>query len=157
MQSYELVPVGDLVLHGRNPRRGDVESIRESIRTNGFFGTVVAQVSSRQVLAGNHRLLAAREEGLAEVPVVWLDVDDAQAQRILLADNRTSDLGTYDTPLLAELLAEVSASVTGLTGTGYDDKAVHKLLAALEPEPEKPALDDVPEPSVAMARGGGRV
>lgn len=42
-----------------------------------------------EVLAGNHTLQAARELGMAEVTVTQLDVDEEQARRIMLVDNRT--------------------------------------------------------------------
>lgn len=44
---------------------------------------------------------------ITSVPVVWLDVDDATAKRIMLADNRTADLATYDEQILAEALASL--------------------------------------------------
>jgi hypothetical protein len=44
-----------------------------------------------EVLAGNHRLIAARELGWEHLAVVCMDVDEEQARRILLVDNRSSD------------------------------------------------------------------
>lgn len=75
-QSYALVNVEVLNPHPDNPRQGDVDAIADSIEQNGFFGAIVAQRSTGYVPAGNHRLLAAKRQGLTEVPVVWLDVDD---------------------------------------------------------------------------------
>ena len=65
---YEMVPVGRLKVHPRNPRQGDVGAICESIQTNQFFGALVVQRSTCHVLAGNHRLLAAKQIGMVEVP-----------------------------------------------------------------------------------------
>jgi DNA modification methylase len=129
---YELVGVDQLVTHPRNPRRGDVRVVGQSIQINGFYGAVVAQRSTGHVLAGNHRLLAARQAGLAEVPVIWVDVDDDEALRILLADNRTADLATYDDRQLSTLLADLAATEQGYQGTGYDQEALDELLAKLQ-------------------------
>lgn len=64
IQRYEpKVRLDRLATHPENPRQGDVAAIAASIETNGFYGAVVAQKSSGHVLAGNHRLLAARERG----------------------------------------------------------------------------------------------
>lgn len=143
-QELVMVQVGDLVEHPSNPRRGRVDAILESIEANGFYGAVVAQRSSGYVLAGNHRLQAARSAGITEVPVFWVDVDDDRAARILLADNRTNDLAGYDDSALVDLLKKLDASPLKLTGTGYDGAALDELLRSLEPA-RKPASDSVPE------------
>ena len=156
-QDYELVPLERLRLHPRNPRKGAVPLIEESIRENGFYGAVIAQKSTGYVLAGNHRLLAAREAGLTELPVFWVDVSDERALKILLADNRTSDVGTYDEEALARLLEEIGAE--GLVGTGYSEEDLAELLGTLEtPDQErKGSLAErfgVPPFSVLDARQG---
>jgi ParB-like chromosome segregation protein Spo0J len=137
-------PTGDLVEHPENPRRGDVDAIARSIDSNGFYGTIVVQESTGRVLAGNHRLRAARSAGLDVVPVVVIDVDDDRARRILLADNRTSDLGTYDDELLRNLLAELAATVDELQGTGYSPDDLTALLERLDRDApdEFPAFDE---------------
>lgn len=123
------VPVGDLRPHPANPKTGDVETIKESIRTNGLYRPIFVQASTGYVLAGNHTLQAAVEVGLAEVPVIYLDVDEEQALRILLVDNRSADLGRYDNRLLADLLSGLAESELALVGTGWQDR---ELLAMLE-------------------------
>ena len=126
----EMVPVSDLVIHPDNPRQGDVGAIVTSIENNGWDGTIVAQRSTRRVLAGNHRLQAAHGAGIEQVPVYWVDVDDTEAKRILLADNRTSDLASWDDNILAGLL-ESLAQQDELLGSGYDGDDVDELLADL--------------------------
>lgn len=123
-----LVPVTDLHLHPDNPRQGDVGAIADSINTNGWYGALIAQRSTGYVIAGNHRLQAARHLGIDHVPVIWLDVDDDRARRILLADNRTTDRAAYDDHALAELLQQVAATDAQLVGTGYDGDDLDQLL-----------------------------
>ena len=83
---------------------------------------------------------------MAEVAVTLLDVDEEQARRIMLVDNRTNDLAGYDEQLLAELLSELP----DLAGTGYGPADLDALLVELgEPEIElaeddPPALADEP-------------
>jgi ParB-like chromosome segregation protein Spo0J len=124
----ELVAVERLSTHPENPRKGDVGAIGRSLESHGFYGVVVAQRSSGHVLVGNHRLVAALEAGMSKLPVAWLDVDDDEARRILLDDNRASDLAEYDEKQLAELLAELEASAAGLTGTLYDEAVPESKL-----------------------------
>jgi len=130
-QVYEVVPVDGLTVHPSNPRRGDVNAITESIAANGFYGAVIVQKSTGYVLAGNHRLIAARQAGAESLPVIHVDVDDATATRILLADNRTNDVAAYDQDALAGLL-KLLAEDGGLAGSGYNNDDVDALLRGLE-------------------------
>lgn len=116
-----------------NARRGSVPAIKASLAKNRQYKPIVVNRGSRtgrenEVLAGNHTLLAARDLGWKTLTVVWVDVDDEQAIRINLADNRTADLGGYDDLLLLELLSELP----DLDGTGYDPGDVDALAALLD-------------------------
>jgi DNA modification methylase len=142
-REVELVAVDAVQPHPRNPRKGSLPGIAESIRVNGFYGAIVAQRSTGHILAGNHRYQAAVAEGITEIPVMWLDVDDERATKIMLADNRTSDLGTYDDELLAALLADMEATSEGLLGTGYDDAALRALIGGTVGLTDP---DEVPDP-----------
>lgn len=117
------IPVTELTEHPDNPRRGDVDAIAESIDAHGFYGAVLVQQSTGHVIAGNHRLRAAIASGLGKVPGIVIDVDDDEARRIMLHDNRTSDLGGYDDPTLLAVLRSLSE----LTGTGYTDAEMDRL------------------------------
>jgi ParB-like chromosome segregation protein Spo0J len=127
-QSYQLVPLDFLREHPDNPREGDTGAIHASIETTGFYGTIVVQRSTGRVLAGNHRLKAARAAGLTELPAMVLDVDDDTARRILLVDNRTNDLASYDEHALAGLLL----SLDDLVGTGFSPEDLQALQARLD-------------------------
>ena len=131
-QTTETAPIDTIRPHPRNPRQGDTGAIHQSIDANGFYGAVVAQKSTGYSLAGNHRWKAAQQAGATEVPVTWVDVDDDHALRILLADNRTNDLATYDDHALADLLKSLHESTGTLTGTGYDGDDLDDLLGALQ-------------------------
>jgi ParB-like chromosome segregation protein Spo0J len=74
--------------------------------------------------------MAARHTGIERVPVYWVDVDDATARRILLADNRTAELATYDNDQLVDLLTR-HANAGDLLGTGWDADDVDDLIAQL--------------------------
>ena len=131
MTKTETVPIKKLKQHPDNPRQGDIGAIAVSIQENGWYGVIVAQKSTGHVLAGNHRLRAAKKLGMTELPVYWVDVDDTQARKILLADNRTNDLAAYDDGTLAEILAEL-ATTDDLLGTGYDGTDLDTMLEDLE-------------------------
>jgi ParB-like chromosome segregation protein Spo0J len=126
----EHVPFDRLIPHPQNPNTGDTHEIARMIRKNGWHGALVVQRSTRHILAGNHRFAALPVAGYTDVPVVhWVDVDDATALRILVADNRASDLHTLDDRKLADLLKEISADpLSSLEGTGYTAETLAEML-----------------------------
>lgn len=136
------VPIERLAQHPRNPRRGNVGRLEQLIDANGFHGALLVQRTTGFVLAGNHRMQAAVAQGLKELPVLWLDVDDDEALRILLGDNRASDDGYYDDPALASLLSELEASDRNLEGTGYTPTDLEALLDRIGADIAPPANSD---------------
>lgn len=122
-----------LIEYPNNPRRGNIPAIAESLRVNGQYKPIVVQKSTNFVLVGNHTLKAAISLGWKQIDVVFADIDDEHAKRIVLADNKTADGSTYDDAALLELLN----SLPDIEGTGYDSGDVDALLASLqEPEPD---------------------
>ncbi|QXJ19624.1 ParB N-terminal domain-containing protein [Actinomadura graeca] len=134
-QRYEVVPMDRLTPHPDNPRQGDTEAIGESVETNGWYGAVIAQRSTGHILVGNHRWLTLQAKQASEVPVIWLDVDDDRARRILLADNRTGDRASYDQAGLLALLEGLATSADALAGTGYGMDELEDLRAVLDEVP----------------------
>lgn len=135
-QDYETIPIDAVEMHPANPRRGDLDAITSSITANGFFGACVVQRSTKFILIGNHRWLAAREAGEQSIPVLWVDVDDEQARRIMVADNRTAELATWDAESLSTLLTELAGTDAGLEGVGFTDDDLQQLVESLN-EPER--------------------
>lgn len=125
MREYVWVDVGELIKHPANPRKGNIAAIRESIREHGFVGVLAVQRSTGRIIIGAHRYEAAVQEGLLSVPVVFLDIDDTQALRLLLADNRASDLAGYDEDALLKNLRDIG----NLQGTLFDMDALETLEA----------------------------
>ena len=146
--AIEAVALSLLKPHPRNVNQGDFGAIQQSVETNGFYGTIVANKRTGHILAGNHRYAVAKQLGFADVPVAWVDVDDEEELRILIADNRTTRLGIDDEERLAELLAELSQTPEGLIGTGFDGDDLDSLIAKIaspdfEPTEECSRLDEL--------------
>lgn len=135
-----LVPPSALRIYGRNPRKGNVGAVAASLKAHGQYRPIVANIGTHtgrryEVLAGNHTLKAFRQ--LAEknpddtrwneILVHWVDVDDDQAARIVLADNRTAEKGRYDNSALSSLLADVADDLTGLGYTAEDLDALAEV------------------------------
>jgi hypothetical protein len=126
-----LADIDSVIPWEGNPRSGDLDVLKASIIKNGFYQPIVVQRSTNIVLAGNHRRQALIELGATQIPVMYVDVDDVQATRLALADNRTSDLAFYNDEALFELLEQLM-SADNLDGTGYDRNAYELLLQGVE-------------------------
>lgn len=114
-----------------NPREGDVGAIAESLRRFGQQKPIVVQESTRYIVAGNHLWRAAVALGWEEIAANVVPMDDKTAEAFLIADNRTSELGSYDEDALGALLRKIAAE-GNLRGTGYDGDDVDAFLEGLE-------------------------
>lgn len=129
----ETVPLSKLSLFHKNPRVGNVEAIAESLRENGQYKAIVVNVGTytgrpNEILGGNHTFLGMKANGEKTMLASFVDVDEEQANRIVLADNKTADLGTYDDKMIAELFNSLST----VSGTGYSTAEVEDILASAE-------------------------
>ena len=115
--SVSQVSVDDLHLDPSNARTGhDIEQIQASIQEFGFADPIEAQHGTGKIIAGNGRYQAAKSLGLKTVPVVWHEMDDLEATRYGLANNRLTDKSEWDMKVLPDLLTEA-----GLDIPGFDD------------------------------------
>lgn len=112
-------------------------AIAESLAEHGQYAPIVIRPDGT-ILAGAHRWSAAKALGWERIWCAVVDVDEERARRIVLADNRTSDLAAYDDAALADLLRELP----DLDGTGYTGDDLDDLLAELD---EVPVLGLDPE------------
>ena len=124
-----------------------VEQIAASLVAFGFDQPILARRNGL-IIAGHGRLLAARQVGMTQVPVVYTDLDGIDATRRMIGDNRLAALAEPHAETLAELLRQLQAE-DALGGTGYDDVAVEALLATVGvpdvafKEYDESAADDV--------------
>ncbi|MCD4558239.1 ParB/RepB/Spo0J family partition protein [Schaalia sp. lx-100] len=130
------VPTESLNLYYKNPRLGNVTKIAESLQRNGQYRAIVVNKGTHtgrhmEVLAGNHTLKAARQIGMETITAHIIDVDEDQATRIVLADNKTADLGTYDNELITQLIDTLNEDYEG---TGYTEQDLDELTGNTDPE-----------------------
>jgi hypothetical protein len=138
-----------LRLYGRNPRKGNVGAVAASLKAHGQYKPICANIGTHtkrpnEVLAGNHTVKAFRQlaEKFPEDPrwnsilVHWVDVDEDQAARIVLADNRTAEKGRYDNKALADLLSDVAEDLTGLGYTADDLDALNSVADEVVIDPD---------------------
>jgi ParB-like nuclease domain len=126
----ELVPVDSIKTYPNNPRRGNVNLIKESLEAFGQYKPITVNLATNHILVGNHTYQAALELGWKEIAVTYVNVDEKTAAKIVLIDNRATDLGKYDNEALLELLE----TLNDLEHTGYTDDQFDDVLARIEEE-----------------------
>lgn len=142
----EYIEVERLSQHPDNANSGDMEALEESIRVNEFYSPIIVQRSTGYIVAGNHRWLVAVKRGMPTIPAIILDLTDAEAKRMMIADNRITRLGHDDEALIMNILEDLQDTDDGLHGTGYTTDDLQHLVDDLdtpldltEPEPEDQA------------------
>lgn len=125
-----LAPLGTYERHPKNPRRGNVKAIAESLAEFGQQRPAIVQRETGWIVAGNHQTLAAEENGWTHYAYIVTDLDEDQSRRFLLADNRTSDLGEYDLEMLVGELRELE-NLGALVATGYSPEDLDDLIGQL--------------------------
>lgn len=120
-----------------NPRNNSraIDAVARSIRKFGFAAPIVARHDTREVIAGHTRLAAALQLNLDSVPVRYMRLSDQEARALSLADNKLSEIATWDEPLLASSLSSLSPDLAACAG--FDSKSITKLLEP--PLPPQPA------------------
>lgn len=118
----------------RNPRKNDhaVDAVAESIRQFGFNVPILCD-QHLQVVAGHVRLKAAKMLGMERVPVIQLNLTEAQRQAFAVADNKTAEIADWDCSVLTDILKDLDSMEIDLPSLGFSDG---ELQALLEPEEE---------------------
>lgn len=120
----EDVLVRDLKPHPKNPRIGDVSLVAESLEKYGQYRAIIVNKKNKMIVAGHHTWLAARKLGWDTVQVSWINVDETTHRKIMLMDNKSSAVGSYDELILAEIVG----SLPDTAGIGYDQDELDALI-----------------------------
>ena len=127
----QLVPIGKLVPYQNNARThspAQINKLRSSLREFGFINPVIID-RDYGVIAGHGRILAAKEEGITEVPCVFADhLTEAQKKAYIIADNRMAMDAGWDEELLRVEIEALQAENFDSLLTGFDEKELSKLF-----------------------------
>lgn len=148
-------PTASLVPDPRNARthpRRQVDQIVASITAFGFTNPVLADPEGR-LIAGHGRLLAAKQLGLAEVPVIELSgLTEPQKKALRLADNKIALNAGWDVEILKLELGDLSLPELDmdLSLTGFSPGEIDVVLgASADPDDEViPAVPKTPRTQV---------
>lgn len=129
----KLVPLDKLIPYANNARThspAQINKLRSSLREFGFINPVIID-RDYGIIAGHGRVLAAREEGISEVPCVFADhLTEAQKKAYILADNRMAMDAGWDEELLRIEIEALQAEAFDIGLTGFDESELSKLFDA---------------------------
>jgi DNA modification methylase len=141
-------PIADIKPDPRNARthsKRQIEQLCSSIRSFGFTNPVLVDEAG-VLIAGHGRLRAAKELGLATVPVIeLLDLTEAQKKALRLADNKIALNAGWDLEILKLELAEIATLDVDfdLALTGFASGEIDVVLKAAN-DPEDEVIPAVP-------------
>ena len=108
----EYVPIDSIKPYEKNAKlhpAEQIEQIKASIKEFGFKDAIA--VWNNEVVEGHGRLLAAKELGMKELPIVRLDdLTDEQRREYAIVHNKSQELALYDFDNLADELADLDLS-----------------------------------------------
>lgn len=129
----QLVATEKLVPYVNNARTHSAEQImklRSSLREFGFINPIIID-KDYNIIAGHGRLMAAKDEGIREVPCVFVDyLTEAQKKAYILADNRMALDAGWDKELLKVEIEALQAEDFDLGLTGFDEKELASFFDA---------------------------
>ena len=148
----QLVPLSKLVPYVNNARTHSPEQLtklRSSLREFGFINPVIID-RDFNVIAGHGRIAAAKEEGITEVPCVFVDfLTEAQKKAYILADNRMALDAGWDEELLRIEIESLQGADFDVSLTGFGEDEIADLFAG---DGEKDVKDDDFDISAALEK-----
>ncbi|MGF3066962.1 ParB N-terminal domain-containing protein [Facklamia sp. P12950] len=130
-KEMKLVDIEKLVPYVNNARthsNDQINKLRSSIREFGFINPVIID-KDYGVIAGHGRIMAAKEEGIKEVPCVFVDhLNEAQKKTYILADNRMALDAGWDEELLRVEIESLEEYGFNVELTGFSEEELSSLF-----------------------------
>ena len=148
--NIEWIKLEDLEVEPKNPKKHDIEKIMLSIERFGFINPFIKNYNTGKLLAGHGRKQALelmRKKGLTKpdqlkeengswlVPVVsGVNIESEEdALAYLVADNRLTELGGWNTPELLEAIESIQASTPDLEEIGISELDLNFINDSMAP------------------------
>jgi ParB-like chromosome segregation protein Spo0J len=131
-ERIETWPLARLLPYAKNAKVHGADQVAKLAASMAEFGWTVPCLVGEdgELIAGHGRVLAATQLGLTEAPVIVLGhLTEAQRRAYRIADNKLTELGTWDEALLSAELNDLLAEDFDLSLVGFSDGELDKLLA----------------------------
>ena len=112
-----------------NPRINDeaVDAVAKSIESFGFNVPILCD-QQFTIIAGHTRWKAAKKIGMKSVPVITLELSEAQREAFAIADNKTGEIADWDYSRLRKILEKLKCRKIDLPSLGYSQGELQALL-----------------------------
>ena len=129
MLEVKEININNLHPWEKNPRINDhaVDSVAKSIRSFGFNVPILCD-QNLTIIAGHTRWKAAHKLAMEEVPVIVIEMTDAQRQAFAIADNKTAEIADWDFPKLREILEKLRTEDIEIKSLGFSDEEIRRLI-----------------------------
>lgn len=158
VEEYDTIALSELTPFHKNPRISNVKELAKSLHLQGQFQPIIVNRGTKtgrpyEILSGNHTYLGALRElkwfdddghehhkfPWKTIDVAIVDVDDVEANGIVVRANALADNSKYHEPLLAELVASLpSREGTGISNQQYDNlmASIDEVLVDMDTDPK---------------------
>lgn len=104
----QSVKLKDIFPYYDNPRDNTdaIEPVKESFNKFGFIKPIICDQKG-VIICGHTRYVAAFQLGLEYVPVIYSDMNDEQAKKFRIADNKLAEKSEFDENELLEELRKM--------------------------------------------------
>lgn len=126
------VDIKDLIPNEKNPRKitqAELKKLARSIQEFGFVEPILVNKHKDRyniIIGGHQRVQAAKKLGMKQVPVVYVELDEAKEHLLNIALNEIS--GEWDDDKLYLLLKELQSKKADLTLTGFDEPIIDEIM-----------------------------
>lgn len=136
------VDVNDIFLDEKNPKTHglkSIDAIKKSIVEFGQYMPIVVNKRTNKILVGNGTYQAIRDLDIKTVKVVFVDLDEKDANKLSVLDNRTSELSEIDENIVEKFFYDLDENLIKITG--YSNSEINEIMNKLEIE----SMDDQTE------------
>lgn len=115
---HRMVPPAELKANPANFRKhpaGQLEALRGSLNELGWVQAVIVNENTGNVVDGHARLDEALKEGIAEVPVLYVNLTEEEEKKVLVVLDQITEMARRDGDAMLEVLASIQFQDQGLT------------------------------------------
>jgi hypothetical protein len=132
----KMMKLNEIKPYENNPRQNDkaVEYVANSIKDFGFKVPIVVD-KDMVIINGHTRFKASQKLGLKEVPVIVADdLSEDKVRAFRLADNKSSEIATWDYELLEDELGLIELDMADYGFVSLEDEAQSLIDDLMENE-----------------------
>lgn len=128
VNKIERIQISELKPYDKNPRKHDksLPELIKSIEQFGFTQPIVIDQNNR-IVAGHGRYQACLKLNRSAVPCVRVELTDHEYHKLMLADNKITELSKWDKNLLKECM-EILGDIQSIEVPAFSNDEIDKIF-----------------------------